>query len=131
MTCKLGTQSLVGLVLVKAAVVFEKYDVFGIDKVIAEILGKNKSVDIFAAAGGKIASGMMQQSVFDVLELSAKIKAHAELGDYIFKSLDNFLICCGYIAARACFLITAVQQICHLNILGEALARCRGDDKPT
>ena len=74
MAAQLLAEHGVGLFLIKCAVLAEEDHVFGIDKIKAEILSKNDTVEILTAGGCVVTAGGMQHGIFNIFELARHVK---------------------------------------------------------
>ena len=78
---ELLAHSLVGLLLVKSAVVLEEDNVLSVNEVKLEIFCENERVEILTAACRKIATRAVHHSALYVLKLTADIEIKSETCD--------------------------------------------------
>ena len=124
MSDKLRGQKRVGQLRVKGTVVLKAEIAGGIDKVIAEIGGKDQSAQIFTAAGGIIPSGMVRDCPLDMRVLLPQIEIESEGSDDPVVPLLHPRENRVYGFSSGGYIIAFVQHIRDLGVALIPLARC-------
>ena len=120
-----------GLFLIVHTVLAEEDHRLGVDKVKAEVLGQDQRVEVFAAAGGKITSGVMRDRVADVIQLARNVKLQTELADDVVIALGDLCVVGSNVLVIADHIVAVIQHIRDLNVVTVALSRRRCNHKPT